>query len=75
MFKKIKERLAEVGEEVKKDPRFANSLASVNQLAQQVSKTLLCVVNLIFNLKSVQFVNQAYNKAFWALHNNIFSLV
>jgi len=37
MFKKFKERLAEVGEEVKKDPRIVNSLASVNHLAQQVS--------------------------------------
>ena len=36
MFKKFKDRLAEVGEEVKKDPRFVNSIASVNQLAQQV---------------------------------------
>jgi hypothetical protein len=36
MFKKFKERLAEVGEEVKKDPRFVHSLASVNQLAHQV---------------------------------------
>lgn len=35
MFKKFKDRLTEVSEEVKRDPRFVNSLASVNQLAQQ----------------------------------------
>ena len=37
MFKKFKDRLNEVSEEVKRDPRFLNSLASVNQLAQQTS--------------------------------------
>ena len=35
MFKKFKDRLTEVSEEVKRDPRFVNSIASVNQLAQQ----------------------------------------
>jgi hypothetical protein len=35
MFKKFKDRLTEVSEEVKKDPRFVNGIASVNQLAQQ----------------------------------------
>ncbi len=42
MFKKLKDRLAEVGEEVKKDPRFVNSIASVNQLAQQVRTSNHC---------------------------------
>ncbi len=40
MFRKFKDRLTEVSEEVKKDPRFANSLASVNQLAQQTYSAL-----------------------------------
>ena len=35
MFKKFKDRLTEVSEEVKRDPRFVNSIASVNQLAHQ----------------------------------------
>lgn len=35
MFKKFKDRLNEVSEEVKRDPRFINSIASVNNLAQQ----------------------------------------
>ena len=35
MFRKFKERIAEVSEEVKRDPRFVNGIASVNQLAQQ----------------------------------------
>ena len=48
MFKRLKDRLAEVGEEVKKDPRFVNSLASVNQLAHQVEKILqMSKVNLL----------------------------
>lgn len=40
MFKKFKDRLTEVSEEVKKDPRFQNSLASVNKLAQDTFSTL-----------------------------------
>lgn len=40
MFKKFKDRLNEVSEEVKKDPRFQNSLASVNKLAQDTLSTL-----------------------------------
>ena len=35
MFKRFKDRLNEVSEEVKRDPRFVNGIASVNQLAQQ----------------------------------------
>jgi hypothetical protein len=40
MFKKFKDRLTEVSEEVKRDPRFANSLASVNQFAQNTYLSL-----------------------------------
>lgn len=40
MFKKFKDRLTEVSEEVKRDPRFQNSIASVNQLAQQTYSAL-----------------------------------
>ena len=42
MFKKFKDRLSEVSEEVKKDPRFQNSLASVNSLAE---KTVAVIKN------------------------------
>ena len=35
MFKRFKDRLTEVSEEVKRDPRFVNGIQSVNQLAQQ----------------------------------------
>ena len=35
MFKKFKDRLTEVSEEVKKDPRFVNGIASVNQLVKK----------------------------------------
>ncbi len=40
MFKKLKDRLSEVGEEVKRDPRFQNSLASVNRLASDTLSTI-----------------------------------
>ena len=40
MFKKFKDRLNEVSEEVKKDPRFQNSLASVNKFTQETLSTL-----------------------------------
>ena len=40
MFKKFKDRLTEVSEEVKRDPRFVNSIASVNQLAKQTYSAL-----------------------------------
>jgi len=40
MFKKFKDRLSEVSEEVKKDPRFQNSLASVNKIAADTLGTL-----------------------------------
>ena len=39
MFKKFKDRLTEVSEEVKKDPRFVNGIASVNQLVKKLVKT------------------------------------
>ena len=42
MFKKFKDRLSEVSEEVKKDPRFQNSIASVNSLAE---KTVAVIKN------------------------------
>ena len=42
MFKRFKDRLSEVSEEVKKDPRFQNSLLSVNSLAE---KTLTAIKN------------------------------
>ena len=42
MFRKFKDRLSEVSEEVKKDPRFQNSLASVNSLAE---KTVAVIKN------------------------------
>lgn len=35
MFKRFKDRLTEVSEEVKRDPRFVNGIASVNQFAHQ----------------------------------------
>ena len=40
MFKRFKDRLNEVSEEVKRDPRFVNGIASVNQLAQQTVSAL-----------------------------------
>ena len=40
MFKKFKDRLNEVSEEVKKDPRFQNSLASVGRIAENTIGTL-----------------------------------
>lgn len=40
MFKKFRDRLNEVGEEVKRDPRFQNSLASVNKIAQDTLSNL-----------------------------------
>ena len=42
MFRKFKDRLSEVSEEVKKDPRFQNSLASVNTFAE---KTVAVIKN------------------------------
>ena len=42
MFKKFKDRLSEVSEDVKKDPRFQNSLASVSSLAE---KTVAVIKN------------------------------
>lgn len=35
MFRRFKDRLTEVSEEVKRDPRFQNSLASVNSFAEK----------------------------------------
>ena len=42
MFKRFKDRLSEVSEEVKRDPRFQNSLQSVNSLAE---KTVAAIKN------------------------------
>ena len=42
MFQRFKDRLSEVSEEVKKDPRFQSSLHSVNSLAE---KTLTAIKN------------------------------
>ena len=52
MFKRFKDRLTEVSEEVKKDPRFQNSLLSVNSIAE---KTLTVIKNEQPNPESVSF--------------------
>ena len=49
MFKKFKDRLTEVSEEVKKDPRFVNGIASVNQLVKKLVKTQSVVLDSVFS--------------------------
>ena len=50
MFKKFKDRLTEVSEEVKKDPRFVNGIASVNQLVKKkLFETQSVVLDSVFS--------------------------
>ena len=57
MFKKFKDRLTEVSEEVKKDPRFVNGIASVNQLVKKLIKTQSLVLDSV--VSQIFFILQA----------------
>ena len=60
MFKKFKDRLTEVSEEVKKDPRFVNGIASVNQLVKKkLFETQSVVLDSVFSQIFLDFTGPA----------------
>ena len=70
MFKKFKDRLTEVSEEVKKDPRFVNGIASVNQLVKKLVKKQSVVTVVLDSVFSRFFLTLQAQQTVAAIKND-----